>query len=63
MLKEGGEQLPKESNYTATIAVAYRNHVIEHAPRPNQANVHTSTLPFNDLNETQYSFIYFISKD
>ena len=63
MLKEGGEQLSKESNYTAAIAVAYRSHVIEHASRFNQISVHTSTLSFNDLNEIQYSFIYFISKD
>ena len=44
MLKKEEEQLSKESNYTAAIAVAYRGHVVEHAPRPNQASVHTSTL-------------------
>ena len=31
MLKKEEKQLSKKSNYTATIAVAYRNHVVEHA--------------------------------
>ena len=43
MLKKEEEQLSKKGNYTAAIAVAYRDHVVEHAPRPNQASVHTST--------------------
>ena len=42
-LKKKKKQLSKKNNYTAAIAVAYRGHVVEHAPRPNQASVHTST--------------------
>ena len=56
MLKKEKKQLPKKGNYTAAIAVAYKNHVIEHASRPNQISVHTSTLSFNDLNEISIFF-------
>ena len=39
MFKKEGKQLSKEGNYTAAIEVAYRDHVIEHVPRSNQASV------------------------
>ena len=59
MLKKEEKQLSKKSNYTTTIAVAYKNHVIEHVSRFNQTNVHTSTLSFNDLNEISIFFHLF----
>ena len=58
MFKKEKEQLSKKSNYTAAIAVAYRDHVVEHASRPNQASVHTSTpllsIKGSGLNKWRY---------
>ena len=56
MLKKKEKQLSKKNNYTTTIAVAYKDHVIEHTSRFNQTNVHTSTFSFNDLNEISIFF-------